>query len=80
MSEREKASAVVLSLKIGRRDLQARRTTRLHVASEEKGEKERAVTDIGDSANEKPAGGERRHIYIASSRRKLRSPVRNLVR
>jgi hypothetical protein len=40
------------------------------VASEEKARK-RAVTDIDDSANEKPAGGERRHFYIASSRRKV---------
>jgi hypothetical protein len=33
--------------------------------------RERAVTDLDDSANEKPARGERRHIYIASGRRKV---------
>jgi hypothetical protein len=40
--------------------------------------RKRAVTDIGDSANEKPAGGERRHFYIASSRRKFGPKSRSM--
>jgi hypothetical protein len=39
MSEREQASAVLLSLNIGRRQLGTRRGNRLHEASEEEGKK-----------------------------------------
>jgi hypothetical protein len=69
MSEREMASAVVWSLNIGRHQLGARRANRLHGASEEEGKKAWCHRHWWQSKAE--AGGERRHLDIRWSQRKV---------
>jgi hypothetical protein len=69
LSEREMASAVMWCLNIGRHQLGGRRANRLHGASEEEGKKAYSQRHWWQSKAE--AGGERRHLDIRWSQRKV---------